>query len=49
MTEQEHNERIAAIRARRAARGINDPLNRLRAYTAAAIARGESPIVEVRA
>ena len=49
MTDTERAARIAEIQARRAARGDSDPLNLLRAYTRAAIERGESPVEERRA
>ncbi len=39
---------VAALRARREARGMSDPLNRLRAINAAKVAAGEAPITNDR-
>lgn len=44
MTDQDRQKAIEAIRARRAARGMADPLNRLTAHIAKAIAEGQTPI-----
>lgn len=40
MTDSERQQAVAELRARRAARGLADPLNRLRAITAQAVAAG---------
>lgn len=42
-------EAVAQLRARRAARGMSDPLNRLRAITAAAVAAGAPVVVNIPA
>jgi hypothetical protein len=49
MTDVVREAKIAALKARRAARGMDDPLNRLRAHNDAAIAAGAAPVVEERA
>lgn len=49
MNDTEKQARIAALQARRAARGMDDPLNRLRALTAAAVANGAPIIVNMPA
>lgn len=45
MTDNERKAPIAALEARRKARGMSDPLNRLRAINEAAIARGATVYV----
>lgn len=45
MTEDERKAAIEALEARRKARGMSDPLNRLRAINEAAIARGATVYV----
>lgn len=49
MTDIERQARIAALQARRAARGMDDPLNRLRALTAARVAAGAPVFVNIPA
>lgn len=49
MNDTEKQARIAALQARRAARGMNDPLNRLRALTARAVANGAPIFVNMPA
>jgi hypothetical protein len=49
MTEKERAARVAALQARRAARGIADPLNRLRAVVAQSVAAGAPVAVEQQA
>lgn len=44
MTDSEIEKRVAAIRAARAARGMNDPLNRLSLHINRAIANGAEVI-----
>lgn len=46
MSEDERQAAIAALQARRKARGMNEPLNRLRAYVETALANGETPVTE---
>lgn len=48
MSEDERARAVAAIEARRAARGLADPLNRLSAYIARAVANGEEVAIEQR-
>lgn len=45
MTDRE--KAIRELQARRAARGMSDPLNRLTRYIETAIANGESPVEEI--
>jgi len=45
MTEEERKASIEALEARRKARGMSDPLNRLRAHNEAAIKRGATVYV----
>lgn len=47
MTDTERQRAIDALRARRAARGMDDPLNRLIAHTERAIAEGKAPVAAV--
>ncbi len=49
MTDTDKQARIAALQARRAARGMADPLNRLRAITAQAVANGAPVFVNIPA
>ena len=49
MNEAEKEKRIAEIIARRKARGMADPLNRLSAYIAKAIASGEEVAINIPA
>lgn len=49
MPDNELAQRIAALQARRAARGMNDPLNRLRALNAARVAAGAPVFVNIPA
>lgn len=49
MADNELAQRIAALQARRAARGMNDPLTLLRALTARAVANGAPIFVNMPA
>lgn len=49
MTGPNLSEAVAALRARRAARGDADPLNRLRRIMAEGVARGQPVVTEVPA
>lgn len=48
MTDSERQAAVATLRARRAARGMDDPLNRLRHIMAEGVKRGAPIVTEIR-